>query len=108
MKAISILNRKGYKTKFSCEGHKDDTDDGGHAYIHFRNAYMKVIIKEHPLPEPWFLGIGKWDQYIFVIRAAEANCSKEDWDERCERIAEWAESLPVISDDKSFKYGYGN
>lgn len=114
-KALEILNRKGYKTKFSCEGHDDDPtadDDTDEltptAYISFTDTNQKSILKDHPLPDPWYLGEGGIDEYFFVIRASKRRCSLEDWEARCDRITEWAESLAAIECGTEFKYGYGS
>lgn len=105
-KAISILNRKGYNTKFSCEGHQEE--ELPEAYIYFRSEEQISILDKFPLPYPWWLDTENKCLDGFVIRAQAYKCRDEDWNERNTRITEWAKSLPQAGTKTVFKYGYGS
>jgi len=51
LKAISIFNRKGYRTRMCCEGHGLFST----AWVTFYNNMEKAINKIYGIPEPWQL-----------------------------------------------------
>ena len=91
---IALLNKKGYKTEFCCEGHY--TEEGmDNAYIYFAKSVSPDILINNPLPYPWFR-----DTEI----QKDVDCSKEliircytniyKTDKRMAIIYKWAEGLP--------------
>lgn len=88
---ISILNRKGFYTKFCCEGHGDDTQNC--PYIYFQNKYL-MDCYAHTIPITWYVDISDIRNGNFIIRSESAN-----YEECLLDIYEWAKGLPFI---KSF------
>lgn len=102
-KTLSILNKKGYTTLFSCEG---DTGER-RAYIYFKHDYQKIIMHYYRLPIPWYFDneintYGDYASQKFIIRAAAGVVSDQA---RIDYIEEWAEELPVWSKFAK-QYGY--
>ncbi len=91
--AIILLNRKGYFTNFSCEGHSWQDSE---AYVSFVVHYKLPI----PLPEYWYK-----EGSIIRLNYKNAARDNENFTEVRERkmqeFATWAESLPVR--EESFK-----
>lgn len=90
---IALLNKKGYKTKFCCEGHY--TEEGpSSAYIYFDESIKPNVLTKYPLPYPWYrdMQIQKYldESKKFVIRC---NLFYKT-DKRMNAIYKWAKSLP--------------
>lgn len=71
-KTIKILNRKGYITKFCCEGHdkiKHKKDGISLAYIYFDNGIMYLEFIKNSLPDSWYIDQGELNDGKFIIRA---------------------------------------
>ena len=85
--AISSLNRKGYKTAFSCSGHPDTGHDPEIAYI----AFTFGGITPEYLPAGW-----NWvfdGQMEYRYHTATASTIKLVMS----RLTAWAETLPDVS-----------
>ncbi len=52
---IAELNRKGYETLGSCEGHNLNHNEAALPYITFKYANQRSICALYPLPDPWYL-----------------------------------------------------
>lgn len=94
--AISILNKKGYYTKYCCEGHSRKES----SYIYFKDKDIMLNYID-TLPLSWYIDYSKlkYDNR-FVIRA-------DGWNryEALYEISEWAMSLKsrhltYVGDDK--------
>ena len=87
-KTISILNKKGYTTKFCCEGHKEYA-----GYIYFSNNVFPYIEKMN-VPDSWYIDTKNLSKNKFVIRAK----NNIGINKRINDIENWAENLPNITD----------
>lgn len=86
--AISILNKLGYKTKYSCSGHEDYNTTG---YILFENdSILKVI---HTLPITWTLDLDDIRKFNQICIRSYA----ESYYESILDLNEWVKSLPKNS-----------
>jgi hypothetical protein len=52
---ISELNKKGYYTLESCEGHQYDDEKSSQPYIWFTSDKIEKAIKNNPLPEGFYI-----------------------------------------------------
>ena len=103
-KTIALLNKKGYPTKFCCEGHDGNLADKG-AYIYFKRLKDEKVLRTNPLPDSWTKDRGRKRKIFghrkFIIR------SDYDIESRLEDIYKWAESLPDKGPSK-FYYEYSD
>lgn len=89
VEAISLLNKKGYHTKYCCEGHKTGTYHNG--YIYFKSDDISKYL--HTLPLTWYLDTYSDIPYMgdgCIIRAINSPYK----DEAIRDISEWVETLP--------------
>lgn len=95
---ISLLNTKGYATKYSCQGH-DDEESSGIAYIYFDNGPRFL----RDFPKEWFVD----ERMQALIHGKNAYVIRERYREEdgkyiplfkkrevLESIFNWASSLP--------------
>lgn len=84
---ISLLNQKGYKTLFCCEGHEETSES---AYIYFRNIkYLKYILF---IPKGWKIDVYDYtNMRSFIIRS---KCNNYNVSE----LYDWANRLPILPD----------
>ena len=87
-KTISILNKKGYTTRFCCEGHKEYTD----CYIYFSNNVYQYIEKMN-IPDSWYIDEEDYHNNMCIIRSKE----NIGINKRINDIENWAENLPDIT-----------
>lgn len=109
---LYVLNRRGYKTVFSCQGHnkqddtlliKNDPNDyyretnkDSTAYIYFKDYSHSLhdILIQYPLPKSWYYNPNEeYNVFDFIIRAKTGIPINEYMPD----IYEWAYSLPNIS-----------
>lgn len=83
---VSILNQKGYQTKYSCVGHVYGKGGSKDSYIYFMNKKDEDILDKYPLPETWYQCDRIPNQ--FIIRSELEN------KDRMMHIYRWALSLP--------------
>lgn len=84
-KAIVKLNKKGYKTKFCCEGHGKYIP----AYIYFEENYEELMKK---IPKHWYIDRGDFEDNVLVIRA-ECGVSLK---KRIDSLNKWVKKLECI------------
>ena len=104
---IAELNRKGYHTIFSCEGHDNSSykdeygEDIGYSqpYIYFTKDGGRKVLRElhkYPLPNPWFLDMTDFnDGRKIIIRCKDDSSNFNKVKERLEPLAKWVDSLPI-------------
>ena len=87
---ISILNKKGFYTKFCCEDHKDN--NGILGYIYFQD--MKILDYEHLLPDSVYVDLNDLRDHLAIIRWEYCNKT-----EALIGLLQFVEQLPNLSDD---------
>lgn len=94
--AISILNKKGWKTEYCCAGHQYERGYSS-AYISFTSD---ALLKYNPmllLPTGWRVDIHKYTQsHKLVMRSKQGEYNATE-------LTEWAERLPYIVDVAKLK-----
>lgn len=92
---ISLLNKKGYLTKFCCEGHNEQRDDNG--YVYFEDRSIEDYL--YTLPISWYIDLedirNLWYEFNpnrgYVIRCDSFNKAEAIYD-----INQWAKTLPTL------------
>ena len=118
MDILDTLNRKGYKTKYSCSGHKrsfkEDRNDDGVINGKLTSGARIMFMDDYEFPDPpkhwgWKTVDGK--DYLYVI-AVSHNADKIDSDKAFDAwknkymasLKRWVDSLPDQADaDKIIK-----
>lgn len=94
---ISILNKKGYKTKYCCEGHISDHQYISAPYIYFNNTHDDIAKN---LPKTWYVDNDGYNG--FVIRADINNSKKKI----LEDLHKMVEKLPEVDKPKKRSHIY--
>ena len=118
MEILDTLNRKGYKTKYSCSGHKrsfkEDRNDDGVINGKLTSGARIMFMDDYEFPDPpkhwgWKTVDGK--DYLYVISVSH-NADKVDSDKAFDAwknkymasLKRWVDSLPDQADaDKIIK-----
>lgn len=118
MEILDTLNRKGYKTKYSCSGHKrsfkEDRNDDGVINGKLTSGARIMFMDDYEFPDPpkhwgWKTVDGK--DYLYVISVSH-NADKIDADKAFDAwknkymasLKRWVDSLPDQADaDKIIK-----
>ena len=103
---LALLNRKGWQTNFSCEGHpgesvdyvinndtgigKEVTEHVSLPYIWFYPSINRNVVEYIPLPKPWYLDKNEDE---FIIRCDTIDMAKE----RLHSLYLWADALPNLN-----------
>ena len=93
--AIYHLNRKGYPTKYCCEGHPYGQ------YIQFSYYQQNEIVKYYPLPYPWYVDTSIYSPDDFTFKKFIIRCSMYNDSISKQTIIdvlnEWVDKLPVYA-----------
>ena len=90
--ALSLLNKKGFKTVFSCAGHRD----GDIAYIFFKSINISKYIIPGTLPKGWYVDVRDFENNKFIIRSKHNEYDPSE-------LTAWAERLPYLYELKEVK-----
>lgn len=101
---LNNLNKKGYKTVYSCEGHLDDySKEYNHRidlYISFDKEYdfkipfPKIEVKgKKPYTKLKTFKDGKFAYYWFSSKNVENEQKEQERKEELERLLKWSEEL---------------
>ena len=92
---LAELNRKGYETVGSCEGHRLNQKDAELPYIKFKYPRQRDVIKYIPLQGPWFLD--ETDFPEFIIRCPDVSVPIR---ERMAHLRRWVNALPYCFEEE--------
>lgn len=87
---IITLNKKGYITLFSCEGHEDSPG----AYIYFKNPDINFDGFTENLPDEWFLDEQDKEQLGAIVIRSKPEFDDGSYD--VSKLQEWANKLPML------------
>lgn len=94
---IITLNKKGYLTEYSCEGHVGYSD----AYIFFVTPlYRKIKAFEKNLPYDWYIDEEDFANGCLIIRSEVEDYYDPDEKYDIKMLEVWADSLPSITTKK--------
>lgn len=101
VECIIKLNEKGWRTRFSCVGHKDERD----AYIYFYDEVGKYASIFDTLPLSWYLDLENlkstlpmydFDNDCYKRKTCYVIRSEFDNTTRIKDLEEWIDTLPDI------------
>ena len=103
---IAVLNCKGYKTNYSCEGNMISDNMMCTAYISFESDCFPLdIVSKYPLPEDWTLTVDDINEDLIGIYCYKPDsvskqeyCSSEMVVDRMKNIYEWVIKLPTLEE----------
>lgn len=111
MEILAILNKKGYKTKYSCSGHKkswkEDRNDDGIINGVLSSSARIMFKDDYNFPKPpkyWGFKVVDGKDYLYVLPLSH-NAKKEDnekafnaWKNKyMGTLRTWVENLPDVS-----------
>lgn len=105
---IAELNRKGYITKFCCEGHltNDNEDEISCPYIMFKYPKQKRVVDVVPLIHPWRLQTidrqlsRDMPNFTNTFRIGTIDDCKTPIRERMAALRKWVDLLPYCYDEE--------
>lgn len=111
MEILEILNKKGYKTKYSCSGHKkswkEDRNDDGIINGKLSSSARIMFKEDYNFPKPpkyWGFKSVDGKDYLYVLPVSH-NAKKEDNEKAFDAwknkymgtLRTWVENLPDVS-----------
>ena len=99
---LTALNRKGFVTEFSCEGHVERVEDNDFeqsvAYIKFKHPEQRAVLERYPLISPWEDGSERniivdkeIIEQVFIIDCPDTSTTIRS---RMAALRRWANGLP--------------
>ena len=90
---LAELNRKGYETVESCEGHRVNQQDVSLPYITFKYPGQRNVVKYIALQGPWYLDE---NEDKFIIRCKDMSVPIR---ERMAYLRKWVNALPYCFEE---------
>lgn len=111
MPILSKLHNKGYKTKYSCAGHKDsgskDRNDDGIVNGKLASAARIMFNGDYDFPDPpkhWGFKTVDGKDYLYVLQFSNDGKNPNAFDEWKNKymasLERWVDSLPSAKEDK--------